>query len=137
MGYYEAFKIKGEAGNSILLKVGDLIGAQSELYQEEERVFEVENSNNRGYLREISITVPEGYSVQNAEDIIITEKVYNEEDPIFLFESSYEMQGNELKIEIEEFYNQIYYPKEKFEDFRKVINAAADWNKVVLVLKED
>ncbi|MEQ9405817.1 MAG: DUF3857 domain-containing protein [Cyclobacteriaceae bacterium] len=124
------------AGNTILFKLGDLIGAQSELYQEEERIFEIENFNNRGYIRTIELKIPDGYEIENADDIIIDQKVFNGEKPIFVFDSSYSLDNNILRVEIIEFYDQIYYPKEDFEEFRKVINAAADWNKVTLVIKE-
>ena len=124
------------AGNNLLLQVGKMIGPQSELYQDDERRGQVENSYNRGYRREINISLPKGYEVQNLDDILIKENVYDQEELIFTFDASYEVAGNQLKIVIDEYYNRIYYPKEQFEAFRKVINAAADWNKVVLVMKK-
>ncbi len=125
------------AGNSILFKAGQLIGLQSELYkEEEERKYEVENFNNRGYIRNITIEIPKGYKIQNPDDIILDEKVYNGDSPVYVFESSYELSGSKLDIKIVEFYNEIFFPKERFEEFRTVINAAADWNKVTLILKE-
>jgi hypothetical protein len=50
------------------------------------------------------------------------------------FVSSYEQNGNTLKITIKENYNSIFYPVQQYEEFKKVINASADFNKVVLVL---
>jgi hypothetical protein len=125
------------AGNTILFKAGELIGPQSELYQETERKMGVMNEYNRGYLREIIVTLPEGFKVQNIDDLTIDEYTVNSSgERIFTFTSAYELNNNVLKITIDEYYNQIYYPADKFEDFRKVINAAADFNKVVLVLKK-
>ncbi len=124
------------AGNNLLFQVGKLIGPQSEMYQDEVRRGHVENTNNRGYRREITVKLPKGYEIQNLDDIIIEENVYDEEELIFTFNSSYEVTGDELKIVIDEYYNRIFYPVEGFEAFRKVINAAADWNKVVLVMKK-
>lgn len=123
------------AGNNLLFQVGKLIGPQSEMYQDEVRRGQVENSNNRGYRREISLKIPDGYAIQNLDDLIIEENVHDHEELIFTFNSSYKVEGDELKIFIDEYYNRIFYPKEGFEAFRKVINAAADWNKVVLVMK--
>ncbi|MBV6644330.1 MAG: DUF3857 domain-containing protein [Cyclobacteriaceae bacterium] len=143
-GWSEPFTIKTsfesksfieQAGNVILFKAGDLIGEQSELYQERQRVSQVENDYNRGYLREITIDLPKGYQVQNAEDLNMDVFVKEENERIYSFKSWFELEDLTLKITIEEFYDKIYYPKEKFEDFRKVINAAADWNKIILVLK--
>lgn len=125
------------AGPTLLLKVGELIGPQSELYQEEERTLPVENSFNRSYLRNISVTIPEGYEIQNLQDLVLNENANNEEgETVYSFVSSYKLEGNKLTVEVTEFYDKIYYPVEKFEDFRKVINAAADFNKIVLVMKK-
>jgi hypothetical protein len=41
-----------------------------------------------------------------------------------------------VTVKIQEVYKQIRYSADKFEDFRKVVNAAADWNKVVLILEK-
>ena len=125
------------AGRNILFKAGELIGPQSELYQEKERMMDVVNEYNRGYLRELIIDLPDNYVVQNADDLSIEEVTRNKEGKeIYKFHSRYELNGNQLIITIDEFYDQIHYPKEDFESFRKVINAAADFNKIVLVLKE-
>lgn len=125
------------AGNTLLFKAGELIGPQSEMYQESERKMDIVNDYNRGYLRKITINIPEGYTIQNPDDLTLKEQVFEGERLIFNFDSNYELKGDQLDITIEEWYDQIHYPKEKFEDFRRVINAAADWNKVVLVMKKN
>ncbi|HNP17921.1 MAG TPA: DUF3857 domain-containing protein [Fulvivirga sp.] len=124
------------AGNIILLKAGELIGPQSELYQENERMTEVQNQYNRAYDRSITINIPEGYKIENLDDLIFDEKVVENDREIFYFRSNYELKNNVLKVQVDEAYEEIYYPKEKFEAFRKVINAAADWNKIVLVMSQ-
>ncbi|MEQ8926958.1 MAG: DUF3857 domain-containing protein [Fulvivirga sp.] len=124
------------AGDIILLKVGEMIGPQTEMYQENERMTEVENDFNREYQRNITITLPEGYKVENLDDLNFDEKVIEDGETIFYFKSGYELKGQKLKIYVNEAYEEIYYPKEKFEAFRTVINAAADWNKIVLVMSK-
>lgn len=47
-----------KAGPTLLLKVGELIGPQSELYQEEDRKLKVVNEFNRKYDRKITINLP-------------------------------------------------------------------------------
>ncbi|WP_296618697.1 DUF3857 domain-containing protein [Marivirga sp.] len=127
-----------KAGPTLLLKVGELIGPQSELYQEKERKLNIVNEYTRSYDRKITINLPEGYQPQNLEDLIINELVKNKEGKeIFKFKSSYELNDQQLIIQIDEFYEEIYYPKEDFKAFQKVINAAADFNKIVLVLKKN
>lgn len=122
------------AGDVILFKVGDLIGPQSEMYQDTERMTTVVNSSNRGYDRRINVQIPDGYSIKNPEDLIIIEKVKEGEKDFYVFESEYRIKGQILEIKIIEYYDQLIYPTEKFEAFRTVINSAADWNKIVLVL---
>ncbi|AHM59406.1 hypothetical protein D770_05715 [Flammeovirgaceae bacterium 311] len=126
------------AGNKYLLKVGQVIGPQSELYQEEVRTLTVENEFNRMYDRTIRIELPEGYVVKNPEDIRINKifKQNNAETPHCLFTSDYKQTGNMLEITIEEFYNEIECDLENYEKFREVVNAAADFNKVTLVLEK-
>lgn len=53
------------------------------------------------------------------------------------FKSSYKQEGNKIIIFVEEEYINIQYPKEKYEEFKAVINAAADFNKVTLVLEKN
>ncbi|MBS1555146.1 MAG: DUF3857 domain-containing protein [Bacteroidetes bacterium] len=124
------------AGKRILFKVGELIGPQTELYQDDKRTTPVENDFNRGYDRVIKVKLPEGYRVKNPDDCKIDIQ-YKEGDQVpFLFVSSYKQSGQELEIAIQEYYKTIHAPLARYEDFRKVINAAADFNKVVLVLEK-
>ncbi|MBX2970424.1 MAG: DUF3857 domain-containing protein [Cyclobacteriaceae bacterium] len=122
------------AGTRLLFKFGELIGPQSELYSEQSRQFPVENTNNRGYTRVIKFTIPKGYTVNNL-NALNSNVEYRDGDSVpFSFTSSYTVNGDVITVKIEEYYKQLYAPIERFEDFRKVINAAADFNKVTLVL---
>ncbi len=125
-----------QAGDIILLKAGEMIGPQTELYQENERKTTVVNEFNRAYERTITINLPEGYRIENLDDLLFDKKVMADNKEIYYFKSSYTINGNLLKIQVDEAYEQIYFPKERFEEFREVINAAADWNKIVLVLSK-
>ncbi len=122
------------AGHRYIIKIGDMIGPQTELYQKEERTCRVENDFNRGYIREITLFIPKGYIIKNPGDLDMDIYAKDEGDRVYNFTSTYHLEGNKLQIKIEEYYKKIFYPKEKFEDFRRVINAAADWNKIALVL---
>ena len=57
-------------------------------------------------------------------------------DEVFNFTSTYELKGDELLISIDENYKRITCSKDCFEPFREVINAAADFNKVILVMEK-
>jgi hypothetical protein len=123
------------AGNNILFKVGILIGPQAEMYQEGERQATIENSFNRSYFRELKIKIPEGYQFKNPQvgEINVTSSEVN---PKFGFISKVNMDKDFFTITIDEYYKSVYAPKEDVEAFIKVVNAAADFNKVVLVLEK-
>ncbi|WP_417613123.1 DUF3857 domain-containing protein [Owenweeksia hongkongensis] len=124
------------AGNNILFKVGTLIGPQSEMYNEEgERLLNVETSHARGYHRTITFEIPEGFEVSGLEELNMDEKLIYKDETSGRFLSSYTQDGSTITVTIYEYYDEVEYPKELFEEYRKVINAAADFNKKTLLLK--
>jgi len=131
----ESAALLDKAGPRYLFKIGTLLGQQTELYQKEERQFDVENDNNRRYLRTIRFEVPAGYAVRNLKDLNVDVKAGPDAaKPDYDFHSSYVQQGQSITVTVDENYRQIRWPKADFEAFRAVVNAAANWNKVVLVL---
>ncbi len=129
-----------KAGNKYLFTIGKCIGPQSELYQEKERKLAVENGHNRIYKRKLIFEVPEGYKVKNIDDLklnVIFDKEKNgNKEKNCGFISDYKQDGNTITVDIFEYYYEIYLPLEDFEEYRKVINAAADFNKITLVLEK-
>jgi len=125
-----------KAGPRILFKVGELIGPQTEMYRDDERVTDIENDYNRGYDRVIKVTIPQGYTIKNLNDLNFDVSYAEKNEKPFLFNSTYTLTGNTLEIKVAEYYKQIYAPLARYEDYRKVINAAADFNKVTLVLEK-
>jgi hypothetical protein len=123
-----------KAGAKYLVKVGELIGQQAEMYETKQRSNNITLYYPHALVRDIELTIPDGYKVANLDDININQ-VYKDGDVITMgFVSRYELSGNTLKIKIEENYRNVTYPIEQYEVFKKVINAAADFNKVVLIL---
>ncbi len=125
-----------KAGTKYIFKIGDVIGPQAELYQEDKRKQPVENEYNRGYHRELSFTIPDGYKVSNLEALNMSVTCKNGDKISAEFVSTYVIAGNKIKVTIEENYRDIRLPVEQFEPFRKVINAAADFNKITLFLEK-
>jgi hypothetical protein len=119
-----------------LFKIGEIIGPQVEMYQVRKRVMPMENDYLRKYIRHVNFTIPDGYLVKNPDDINMEVLHLEGEKAIFGFTSNYTIEGNVLKLVCEEYYNELRCPVEDFEEFRKVINAAADFNKIVLVLEK-
>lgn len=134
---FKSSTVVEKAGPNLLFKIGEVIGQQVEMYQEKERVMPMENDYLRKYIRYINFTIPEGYTVRNPDDINMSVLHEKNGRNIFGFTSSYTIEGDVLKLVCEEYYNDLRCPVEEFEEFRKVINAAADFNKIVLVLEKN
>ena len=125
-----------KAGTRILFKVGLVIGSQVEMYRDDSRTNPIENSYNRAYERVIHVSIPNGYSIKNAQDLKLNVLYKDGGEIPFSFESNYSINGNMLEIKVNEYYKRIYAPLDRYEDFRKVVNAAADFNKITLVLEK-
>jgi hypothetical protein len=124
------------AGSKHLFRIGELIGKQVELYQERERKLPVENEYNRIYERTIRFKIPEGYSVSNLEDLKAYHDHREEGEITMAFDASYEWADNVITVYVKEFYKKLHYSLDEFEEFREVINAAADFNKKILVFEK-
>jgi len=124
------------AGDKILLKIGEMIGPQVEMYQEEKRKLPVENQFNRHYHREITFTIPDNYTAAGFDALKFNE-VYNPYGTVQAqFVSDYTIDDKVLKVTIDEYYNKIEWSADLFDEYRRIINAAADFNKVVLYLEK-
>ncbi|MFD2563422.1 DUF3857 domain-containing protein [Aquimarina rubra] len=125
-----------KAGNKYLFKIGKIIGPQQELYQEKKRQLPVENEFERSYDRKIIVDIPSGYQFRNLDNIIINESYNKDDKQLFMFTSSYEIKNNQLIVSIKEFYNQNIIDVSLYEEYRRVINSAANFNKVTLILEK-
>ncbi|TAD86072.1 MAG: DUF3857 domain-containing protein [Bacteroidetes bacterium] len=124
------------AGNKILVKMGEVIGPQVQMYQEKPRQLPISMPYPHALDRDIYFTIPTGYTIKNLNDLNfnITDAASGKETMGFV--SNYTLNGNELLVKVHEFYKQTDYPASNFEPFTKVINAAANFNKIVLVLEK-
>ncbi len=125
-----------KAGDKILLKFGDLIGPQSEMYQEKQRVLPIENDYNREYHRIITFMIPAGYQIKNLEQLNLSVQPFKAKNDAAGFVATYKLEGDKLTVTCDEYYNQINFPLAEAELYRTVINAAANYNKIVLVLEK-
>lgn len=132
----ETPQLMENAGNKYLFRVGTLIGPQAELYQEKTRQSDGEITYTHSFTRNIEIKIPQGYRIKNADDIRIEKKYMVGDNVLSSFISGYTIEGDVMKIKVYEDYQAIVYPKENFEQFRSVINASADFNKVVLIFEK-
>lgn len=123
-----------KAGENYLFSVGETIGKQMEFYQENKRTLPVEIDYPHFYTRKITILLPKGGTVKNLEKFVMDYKTIINGKTEAQFVSNYKKNGDEIIVENTEFYNIINYPLDKFEEYKDVINAAADFNKIVIVV---
>lgn len=122
-----------KAGDKTLFKVGALIGPQAELYNKEKRTMPVQAEFNREYKRSIKVTIPTNISIDNLNALNINVVTA---DGSAGFISEYKLEGEVLSITIREFYTKVYFTVAEYDGYEKVMNAAADFNKIVLVLSK-
>ncbi len=123
-----------KAGDKVLLKIGELIGPQEQIYQEKKRQNPIDMPYAHSYEREIRVQIPTGYKLDGLDKLNINYLFEDKEGTMFGFKSGYKIEGNELVVSCYEHYNRSSFPIEKFEEFRKVINAAADFNKITILV---
>ncbi len=125
------------AGGNYLFSVGKLIGSQMELYQENKRVLPVEIDHPHSYVRTIKIKLPKGMKAKNLDKFAMNFKTDVENKTAAGFVSSYSEKDGEINVTNNEFYNIVNYPLDKFTEYKNVINAAADFNKIVIILSKN
>lgn len=126
-----------KAGDKYLFKAGMLIGPQQELYKKEERKLPLEFPYGHSYTRFITFNIPEGFKVSNLEQLKINEVyVKDGKDTTMAFTSNYKVENNKVTVSIDEYYTEFTYALSEFEDYRRVANASANFNKVVLVFEK-
>jgi len=137
-GILQSDKFFEIARDNYLFKVGELIGPQMEMYSTEERKLPVEEGFTRHYDRTIIFTIPDGYSAQNLDKLNIDQSYINEKgEKVMEFLSTYTRDGDKVTVKISEYYQNLVYPVELFKDYQRVINAAADFNKVVVIFNKE
>lgn len=131
---YDGKELTKKAGDNYLFSIGETIGKQMEFYQENKRTLPVEIDYPHFYTRNIKILLPKGASVKNLDKFVMDYKTVINGKKEAAFISKYTKKGDEINVDNTEFYNIINYPLNKFEEYKAVINAAADFNKIVIIV---
>lgn len=134
---FEGNDLVKKAGNTYIFSAGLIIGKQNELYQETKRMMPVEIDYPHAYTRKIRLILPPGVTVKNLEKLNMDYKTIINGNTQAAFTSQYVQSTNEITIQNEEYYKLTHYPLDSFEQYRAVINAAADFNKIVLILNKN
>jgi len=125
------------AGNDLLFRIGELIGKQVEMYQEKDRKQPIESEHARSYDRLLTLEIPDGYAISNPEVLNMKVELIENGQVEAYFYSEYTLSGKLLTVKCTEGYKKAYFPVEKYTEYVAVINAAADFNKIVLILKKE
>lgn len=135
-GSFTSNKFIDKAGAKYLFKVGELIGPQEQLYQEESRKMPMEMSYCKNYRHTITFEIPKGFKLTNIEKLDMNISLKDKSDnPVMAFRSWYDIKDNKVTVNVEEYYKVTNLPIERYEEFRTVINASADFNKIVLLFE--
>lgn len=125
-----------KAGGNYLFSVGQTIGRQMELYQENKRMLPIEIEYPHYYTRKIKIILPDGAKIKNLDKFVMNFKTDLNGKTEAAFTSNFTQTKNEVTIDNTEFYNIINYPLASFDQYKAVINAAADFNKIVVIVTQ-
>lgn len=122
-----------QAGDDVIIRVGDLIGPQVEMYVEKPRKLPVDEDYNRYYDRRIALHIPEGWTCTDLAPMAIHKTLEMDGKVMAEFRSSATEKDGVITVEALEYYRTTHVPLEQFEAWRSVINAAADFNKRTLL----
>jgi len=130
-------KLSGTAGDKRLFNIGELLGPQTEMYTDNERKLPVSEDYERRFHRELQVVIPKGWSLANGADLAMDQHLDVDGERLLRFISTWHMDGDTLKVNIDENYRRCQLPVSQYEAYRKTVDAAADWNKLKLVLVKD
>lgn len=133
---YSVSEFISKARDKYIIEIGMLIGPQTEMYQDTKRTMPVDSDFRKYYHRKLNFTIPDGYKVENLESINIDKSASDENGVYATFSSTYKIDNNILKINCIEYYKKVFYKVSEYEDYRSIINSAADFNKIVIVLEK-
>lgn len=134
---FEGKNLIKKAGDDYLFTIGETIGKQTELYQENSRKLPVEINYPHAYSRKITLLLPNNITIKNLEKLNLDYKTIINSKTEAQFTSEYVKKGTDIEINNIEYYNIVNYPLESFDSYKSVINAAADFNKQIIVLTKN
>ena len=108
------------------LKIGKVIGLQSNLFDEKERINPIEINFPNSYDYNIKVNIPRGYKIVDFSELNKSKEYISVDgNSTAKFLSKATVRGNVLNINIKEYYKELRYSKKRYQEFREVINAAA------------
>ena len=126
-----------EVGGLVYLKVGKVIGLQSNLFDDNKRINEIEINFPNSYEYQIEVEIPKGYRVSDYSELNKAKEFISVDGSISAkFNSKATLNNNKINIVINEFYKNLRYDKGRYQEFREVINAAAKFYESTVILEQ-
>ena len=126
-----------EVDGLVYLKVGKVIGLQSNLFDDNKRINEIEINFPNSYEYQIEVEIPKGYRVLDYSELNKTKEFISVDGSISAkFNSKATLNNNKINIVINEFYKNLRYDKGRYQEFREVINAAAKFYESTVILEQ-
>ena len=121
----------------IYLNIGKVIGLQSNLFNADKRINEIEINFPNSYEYLIEVNIPKGYRIYDISELNKLKEYISVDGNISAkFNSSVSQSQDKLYINVNEFYSELRYDKIRYEEFRQVINAAASFYESSIVLEK-
>ena len=119
------------------LKIGKVIGLQSNLFEEKERINPIEINFPNSYTYNIKVNIPRGYKIVDFRELNKSKEYISVDgNSTAKFLSKATVNGNVLNINIIEYYKKLRYNKKRYQEFREVINAAAKFYESSLLIEK-
>lgn len=133
--YNETFTMDNfvkKAGNNFIFDIGKLMGSYKRLDEKENnRTLDVFMPSARKLIYECSVTIPDGYTAKGIEEL--NKKT---ETDIAAFQTTAKVEGNTVTLTITRSYNNNFEPVANWPKLASVINAAADFTSLKLLLEK-
>ena len=121
----------------IYLNIGKVIGLQSNLFNADKRINEIEINFPNSYEYLIEVNIPKGYRIYDISELNKLKEYISVDGNISAkFNSSVNQSQDKLYINVNELYKELKYEKSRYQEFREVINAAASFYESSIVLEK-
>ena len=121
----------------IYLKIGKVIGQQSNLFEEKERINPIEINFPNSYDYNIKVNIPRGYRIVDFSELNKSKEYISVDgNSTAKFHSKVTVNGDKLSINIKEYYKELRYNKKRYQEFREIINAAAKFYDSTILLEK-
>lgn len=136
-------RLVSKAGKQYIFRLGAILGNQSNLYAEERRKMPVDLFYPYSTSSTITVNIPKGFKVINPEVARSSaDYVSDNEEVVISFSSDYRLvkdktNGDRLIITVTQSCQQLHFTLNEYERYRKVINTAADFSKVTLLMVDN